>query len=254
MIRNATLIIDYAGKKFLLDPFLADKETLPPYGPQTGGPDAVRQDQMNPIFDLPLTVEEIVADIDAIIVTHLHTDHWDEAPHEALPRDIKLFTQNEEDAAIIRATGFTNVAVLQKDSSFEGIQLSKTKGEHGRGEILEVTGKVCGVVFKHESEKTLYIAGDTVWYDAIQTEIETHKPDVIVVNAGANAFIPSGPIIMDKEDVYEVYKAAPEATIMAAHMEAVNHWTLSRADLKEFAAEKGISNLLVPEDGEAYTF
>jgi L-ascorbate metabolism protein UlaG (beta-lactamase superfamily) len=33
-----------------------------------------------------------------------------------------------------------------------------------RGEILKLAGLVCGVVFKHQSEKTLYIAGDTVWY------------------------------------------------------------------------------------------
>jgi hypothetical protein len=46
--------------------------------------------------------------------------------------------------------------------------LIKTKGEHGRGEILKLAGLVCGVVFKHQSEKTLYIAGDTVWYVAVQ--------------------------------------------------------------------------------------
>ncbi len=38
-------------------------------------------------------------------------------------------------------------------------------------------------------------------------------------------------------------------------MEAVNHWTLTREELKSFIKEKGMSsNVLVPEDGESFTF
>lgn len=58
-----------------------------------------------------------------------------------------------------------------------------------------------------------------------------------------------------KDDIYEVYKAAPNAKIISVHMEAVNHWTLSREELKSFINKKEISsNILVPEDGETYTF
>jgi hypothetical protein len=60
---------------------------------------------------------------------------------------------------------------------------------------------------------------------------------------------------MGKDDIYEVYKAAPSAKIITSHMEAVNHWTLSRKELKSFINEKGISSyVLVPDDGESYTF
>ncbi|SES02626.1 L-ascorbate metabolism protein UlaG, beta-lactamase superfamily [Gracilibacillus ureilyticus] len=255
LIRNATLVIEYAGKKFLIDPMLAEKGTLPAFGPEVGLPDAPRQDQKNPLVDLPISIENIIEDIDAVIVTHLHPDHWDMAAIEALPKDIKLFSQNEEDASAISDAGFQNVEILQENTVFEEIQLIKTKGEHGRGEILKAAGHVCGVVFKHSSESTLYVAGDTVWYDAVQDVINTHKPEIIVVNAGDNQFNIGGSLVMGKDDVYEVYKAAPNAKIISAHMESVNHWTLSREELKNFADEKGISsNVLVPDDGEAYTF
>lgn len=46
---------------------------------------------------------------------------------------------------------------------------------------------------------------------------------------------------MGKDDVFEVYKAAPNAKIICVHMEAVNHGTLSREELKSFASEKEIS-------------
>ncbi|TDO13229.1 L-ascorbate metabolism protein UlaG (beta-lactamase superfamily) [Bacillus subtilis] len=248
-IRNATLVVEYAGKTFLIDPMLAEKGAYPPF------PNAPRQDQNNPLVELPTSVDNIIKDIDAVIVTHLHYDHWDEAAKELLPKDIKLFSQNEEDAAEIRNAGFKNVEVLTKDTVFEGIQLIKTKGEHGRGEILKLAGLVCGVVFKHQSEKTLYIAGDTVWYDAVQEEIETHQPDIIVVNGGDNQFYEGGSLVMGKEDIYETYKAASEAKIIVSHMEAVNHWGLSRNELNAFIKEKEISsNVLVPDNGESYSF
>ncbi|MGD6830662.1 MBL fold metallo-hydrolase [Sutcliffiella halmapala] len=248
LIRNATLIVHYAGKKFLIDPMLAEKGAFPPF------PNSPRQDQNNPLVSLPTSNDDVIQNIDAVILTHLHYDHWDDAAKQALPKNVKLFCQNEEDATEIRNDGFQHVEVLKEDTVFEGIQLIKTKGEHGRGEILKLAGLVCGVVFKHPTEKTLYIAGDTVWYEAVQEVIETHKPEVIVVNAGDNQFFEGGSLVMGKEDVYEVYKAAPEAKIIAVHMEAVNHWTLSRVELNSFANEKGISsNVLVPDDGEAYS-
>src|SRR5690625_6438731 len=49
LIRNATLVVQYAGKKFLIDPMLAEKGTLPAFGPEVGLPDAPRQDQKNPL-------------------------------------------------------------------------------------------------------------------------------------------------------------------------------------------------------------
>lgn len=247
-IRNATLVIEYAGKKFLIDPFLAEKGTYPPF------PNSARQDQKNPLVNLPISIDTII-DVDAVIVTHLHLDHWDDAAKEALPKDIKLFTQNEEDAKEIRSAGFRNVEVLQEDTVFEGIQLIKTKGEHGRGEILKLAGLVCGIVFKHQGEKTLYVVGDTVWYEGVQKVIDVHKPEILVVNAGDNQFLEGGSLVMGKEDVYSVHKAVPNAKIIAAHMEAVNHWTLSRKELESFADEKGISsNVLIPNDGESYIF
>lgn len=248
-IRNATLLVEYGGKTFLIDPMLAEKGTYPPFA------NSIRQDQNNPLVSLPLSVEEIIEGIDAVILTHLHLDHFDDVAKQALPNDIKMFVQNEEDGEAVKEAGFKNVEVLTQNTVFKDIQLIKTKGEHGRGEILKRTGLVCGVVFKQESEKTLYVAGDTVWYSAVEEEINTHQPDIIVVNGGDNQFLEGGSLVMGKEDIYEVHKAAPHATILSVHMEAVNHWTLSREELKSFIKEKDMtSHVLVPDDGEFYTF
>jgi L-ascorbate metabolism protein UlaG (beta-lactamase superfamily) len=248
-IRNATMVVEYAGKKFLIDPMLADKGSYPPF------PNSERQNMNNPLVDLPTSVENIIEGIDAVILTHLHLDHFDEVAQKVLPKDIKMFVQNEDDAKEVSNVGFRNIEVLQETTSFEGIQLIKTKGEHGRGEILKLAGLVCGVIFKNEDEKTLYVAGDTVWYEEVDKVITKNHPEVIVVNGGDNQFLEGGSLVMGKEDVYKVYEAAPNSKIIVVHMEAVNHWTLSRKELLEFIDEKGIeSTVYVPEDGESFSF
>lgn len=88
----------------------------------------------------------------------------------------------------------------------------------------------------------------------MQEVIDTHNPEIIVLNTGDNQFLVGGSLIMGKDDVYEIVKAAPNSKIDAVHMEAVNHWGLSREELKNFINEKGITNVLVPDDGQSYTF
>lgn len=252
-IRNATLKVEYAGKKFLIDPMLSEKSSFP------GFPGTLNSHVHNPTVDLPLPPSEILA-VDAVIVTHTHQDHWDDTAKTVLPKDMLIFAKNSRDQWNIQMSWFRNTRALEERNEFDGITLIKTPGQHGRGEILEgligdILGNVCGIVFKHPREKTLYIAGDTVWYKGVEQNLEQYKPDVIVLNSGDARVLPHEPIIMGKNDVREVYKAAPSATIIASHMEAVNHATLSRKDLRAFLLEqKMTSRVLVPEDGESYNF
>lgn len=252
-IRNATSIVEYGGQKFLIDPMLSKKGEFDPFLP------AARDDR-NPIVELPMSVDEILDGVDAVIITHTHEDHFDQAAKEQLPKDIKMFMQDEQDAELAKEAGFTNIEVMEEEVGidFNGVKLTEVDGRHGYGETAKLMGNVMGIVFQKTDEETLYVAGDTVWYEKVQEIIDTYKPEVILLSAGENQFVepgPDGPLIMGKEGVYEVYKAAPEADIIVNHMEAVNHWGLSREELKNFINEKGIeSNILVPDDGESYSF
>jgi L-ascorbate metabolism protein UlaG (beta-lactamase superfamily) len=249
-IRNATIIVEYAGKKILVDPMLSDKGSLPAFIPSK-----TWSFKRNPLRDLPISKAEIVKDVDFVFVSHLHYDHWDKEAVNTLNKDIKIFVQDQADKSKIEKSGFTNVEILTENSSFGDIKLSRTKAQHGKGYILRIAGLVCGLVLKHPTEKTLYIAADTVWYEGVQEALDQHKPDLVVLNGGDNQFAFGGQVIMNKKDVYEVHKAAPNATIIVSHMEGVNHNTLTRKDLKEFVNQKGISNKVnVPEDGESYNF
>ena len=55
---------------------------------------------------------------------------------------------------------------------------------------------------------------------------------------------------MNLSDVEEVCNAAPEAIVVASHLDSVNHALLTRKDIIEFAKEKDLPAIRVPEDGE----
>lgn len=252
-IRNATLRIDYGGLRFLVDPMLAERHAL------AGFPGTVNSEQRNPMVHLPRPIAEIV-DVDAVIVTHLHEDHWDQAARDALPKDLPIFAQNDADAVVIRDQGFTDVRVLSASSVFNGVRLIKTSGRHGTEthyEVMaEILGDVCGVVFSHPDEKTVYLAGDTIWNDEVAAVLSAQTPDIAILNAGyAMVQGIDGGIIMGTEDVLRVHQAAPKALLIASHVEAINHCVLTRADLNVFAAEQGFSERLrTPGDGETISF
>ncbi|MNI64071.1 metal-dependent hydrolase [compost metagenome] len=204
---------------------------------------------------MPIPIEEIIQ-ADAVIVTHLHPDHFDAVAIEALSKDTIVIAQSDADAdadaEAIRKEGFHNVQALNRISRIGDVCLNRTSGQHGEGEIGQLMGEVSGVVFTHPEEKTLYIAGDTIWCDDVKDAIHLHRPEVIIVNGGSAQFLQGTPITMNKEDIYRTYTEAPQSTIIVSHMEAVNHCLLTRQELTSFIEEKGLmANILVPSDGES---
>lgn len=254
-IRNATQIIAYAGKKFLIDPMLAEK------GAWAGFAGTARSELRNPLVALPFSVREIV-DVDAVIVTHTHEDHWDEAAIAAIPKALPVYVQHEADGQLLRGQGFSDIRLLSEHSEFAGVSLVKTtSGQHGSDRTYAVPvmakrlGAVCGVVLRHPREKTLWLVGDTIWRDEVAADMVRLNPDVVVLNAGYAHVIGFGPIIMGKEDVLKAHFALPEAKIVAIHMEAVNHCLLSRDELRQYVADNQIADVVsIPQDGESMIF
>ena len=76
----------------------------------------------------------------------------------------------------------------------------------------------------------VYLAGDTVWYEGVEETIERHRPRVAIVNAGGAEFAEGGLIVMGIDDVREVVARVP--TVVAVHMEALNHCFLTREALR----------------------
>ena len=243
LVRHATLLIEFAELRVLVDPMLDDAGTQPPI------PEAADQ-RPNPLVALPRPAEAIVVGIDAAVVTHLHPDHIDATALRVLPRDVPVWCQAGQDAALT-AQGLRAATALTGPVDVGRATLTPTGGRHGPPELAREMGPVMGLVLTAPDEPTLYVAGDTIYCEEVEAAIDAHAPDVIVVNAGAAQLTGSPPITMDVDDVLALAQRAPEAVLLAVHMEAINHCVLSRDDLRRAAAATGIADrVLAPGDGE----
>lgn len=242
LIRNATLRLHYAGHLLLIDPYLAEKHSLPSF---TGK-------SPNPMVDLPCTLEETIAGAELVLVSHLHTDHFDTVAQNLLPKELPLFCQPGQEEKI-REKGFTDVTPLLSEAAWKGISIERTPGNHGSGEVLQIMGPVMGFVLRATGEPTIYWAGDTIWYDEVAQVVAEVKPDIIVTHScGAVWSAEKTLIVMDDVQTVAACAAAPQATIIAVHMEALDHATITREQLRATAAAAGIApeRLLIPADGE----
>lgn len=234
-IRNATAKIKYAGKIFLVDPYLAEKDRYL-------APNAKIR---NPLVDLNQSIDEILAGVDAVIVTHTHADHWDEVAQQRIPKDLPIFVQNAGDARLIRSQGFTDVRVMGNGTSFGDISLTRTRGQHGTDamyanpKIAEMVGDAMGVVLQAKNKPTVYLAGDTIWHREVEYVFKQYRPDFVVLNAGY-AKLPNfeGSPIMGKDDVLKARKIAPQAKLVAVHMDALPQTTISSDEMREFVQKK----------------
>lgn len=243
LIRNATLVIDYAGKKILVDPMLSPK----------GAIDSWAGIQKNPTVELIMPVEDIVKDVDLVIVTHTHEDHFDKPASSTLNKSVELIMQ-PADKEFFKKEGFMNATVVEDQKLWNSITIHRVEGKHGSGKVLEMMGKTSGFVLQAKNQPTLYIVGDTIWNEDIKKDIEKFRPDYIIVNSGGALIKGFGdtPIIMNEMQTMALITASGKTKVIAVHMDALDHCFTTRAILKKKAAELkiGKDKLIIPEDGQ----
>ena len=245
LIRNATMRLRYNGRLLLLDPFLSPKHALRSFGGISP----------NPIVDLPMTPDEVVAGVEAIVVSHLHSDHFDETAQNLLPKVLPLFCQPGDEGRI-EEVGFTAVLPIADSISWRGITITRTPAQHGTGQWVERMGNVSGFIFRADGELSVYWAGDSIWYEAIADAIQREQPDIIITHSAGAHFGDNSIIVMDIEQTLTVCQAAPQATVIAIHLEALDHCPVTRADLRAQATASGTdaNRLRIPADGEKLDF
>ncbi|WP_207531968.1 MBL fold metallo-hydrolase [Desertivirga arenae] len=243
--RNATTLLEINGKRILVDPMLGAKGSM-------GLLPMLKEQLPNPLVDLPFSKQELedqLQNVDAVLLTHLHPDHWDAEAQRVLSKELPVVCSPEL-VPELNKQGFTNTLAVNKTLKWEGVQFDITEARHGTGEIGAMMGTVHGFVLQTSAE-SLYLAGDTIWYDAIASVLHKFKPAHIVLNGGAARFDRGGPILMTSEDLIQAAKVLTSSSYYIVHLEALSHSREGRARISSDLAEHGLKKrCFVLADGE----
>jgi len=235
----------YGSHVFITDPYLAPKHSQEPLIGKS----------RNPTVDLPFSTNDVLADIEAVLVSHLHPDHFDSLAQQLLPKNIQIYCQPGDEHQI-KVADFTNVTAVDGSVDWHGVKIMRTSGQHGSKVRAAQMGPVSGFIFRAEHEPIIYWAGDTIWCEAVEQVILETKPDIIITHSSGASFETGDPIIMDGQQTVEVCRTSPQSIVIAIHMEAFDFDTVSRKDLRAMAEGEGIEarQLVIPADGETLVF
>ncbi len=248
LIRNATLKIQYAGQTLLVDPMLGKKGTeMSALGVN-----------LNPRVHLTMPIGEVLDDVDFVLLTHTHIDHYDPAAKRLISKDTPWYVQPADYDSVAMKDHFRNTTVVKESVQVGGITIVRIAGNHGRGKLGKMMGASSGYVLKAEGQPTLYIMGDCVWNESTQKAVEEHHPAYIVVNSGGAILPPlsktDGPIIPNETETMRIIDDCPANTrFIAVHMDAIDHCQTTREILRNEALHHGIDmqRLIIPNDGES---
>jgi len=246
-LRNATMVIESGDRFILVDPMLGEKGTA--------GPTFTLfrfKPKRNPILDLPTNAMEIVRKTTHCLITHLHPDHLDTAGEEFLKSNRIPITCSIKDEEDLKKRGLNAVNTVNywEESNFLDGTIEGIPAKHGYGFVSKPMGNVIGFYVQLPGEKSMYLSADTIYTNDVEKALHKYKPDVAVVACGTAQLDLFQPLLMTMEDIVKFTKAAP-GSVVANHLEAVNHCPTTRTQLRKELAEKGLlEKTYIPNDGE----
>lgn len=236
--RHACSILHLNGKKILIDPMLSGKGVYPPVM-------MTRNPQKNPLVEFPCDYRELFK-VDGVIITHMHNDHFDKKAQKELPRDLPILCQSE-DRAILEKWGFTSVTGLEKETCWLDLYCQRFIGSHGDGIFKKKLGCSSSFFLQTEKGPSIYLTGDTLLTNKVKKILSNKKTDILLANGGGARLKLGGKITLNHKDILKLSRILPQSTLVAVHMEAMNHCFDRRETLIKM---KGDCKILVPEDGE----
>ena len=168
-VRNATVIIEYAGKRLLVDPWLAPQDSMGSLNDLNAQflsqgmylgmltPIDNNNNLRMPISPLPEPVENILKDIDAYFITHLHPDHIDHdldgTIGKPLNKETPIFIREGENPDYFKKSKFKDIKKLTFTGvDFGDIKIFETPARHG---TVRLMGPACGMVFQSQHQPTV---------------------------------------------------------------------------------------------------
>jgi L-ascorbate metabolism protein UlaG (beta-lactamase superfamily) len=133
-------------------------------------------------------------DLDAVLLSHLHGDHWDRIAYATIDRSLPIITTQEAAGKLARR-GFQGTADLRPwqvhevTRGEETLRITAVPGVHGPGPLAKVLPPVMGSVLElrrgGEVSWRGYISGDTLFRPWLAEVLERCGPlDVVIPHLG----------------------------------------------------------------------
>lgn len=241
LIRNATMKITFGGKIILTDPMLSEKGQFQSFAFK----------EKNPTVNLNISKESIMQNVDFILSSHLHPDHFDQSATDFIKKELPVYCQ-PNDGKKLKNKGFKEVTEVHQTVRIDNLTITRTGGKHGKGLVLALAGKVSGFFLEEENEPSIYWVGDSILTEEVERTILKFKPDIIITHSGGAKLFSVSKLIMDAEDTVKIFKLSPNSKIIAIHMDVLDHCFSTRQTLRELMKKNNIkaSRILIPEDNE----
>ncbi|MCF6734750.1 MBL fold metallo-hydrolase [Blastococcus sp. KM273129] len=181
---NATMLLHIGGFTLLTDPNFLHRGQRAHLGY------GLRSKRLTDPALLPTQLPEL----DGILLSHMHGDHWDRIATRSLPKETPVVTTPEA-AGCLADRGFTGTADLRpwQTHTFardDGeLRVTAVPGVHGPGPLARVLPQVMGSVLELVRDGTVtwrgYISGDTLYRPFLGQVLERCGPlDVVIPHLG----------------------------------------------------------------------
>ena len=181
--------------------------------------------------------------LDAVLLSHLHGDHFDRVAKRGLPKDLPVVTTPEA-ARKLGRWGFQRCTALRTwqeqvfERGTERLRVTAVPAVHGPGLVDRLLPKVMGSVVELEQAGMvtlrLYITGDTLYREQLG-EIRRRFPDidVMVAHLGGTRILGVS-LTMDGRQGADLVRLVQPRMTVPVH---TDDYTVFRSPLSDFFAE-----------------
>ncbi|ASG21052.1 MBL fold metallo-hydrolase [Nitrospirillum viridazoti] len=240
LVGGPTALIEVGGFRLLTDP------TFDPPGLYREAP--VRFEKTSG----PALSPGEIGLLDGVLLTHdQHFDNLDNAGRALLPTTPVTYTTLAGAGRLEgNAVGLAPFETRELQAA-DGRRLfiTATPARHGPVGIEPISGDVVGFLLGLDQPgDTLYVTGDTVWYDGTAEVARRFAPKVVMLFTGAAEPRGRFHMTMDSNDALEAAHAFPDAALVAVHNEGWVHFKESATELATAFATLGAATRLTPLD------
>ena len=233
-IGGPTMLIEFGGVRLLTDPTF----------------DAAGSEYTTAIYTLRKTMAPAISPdalgrIDAVLLSHdHHFDNLDRAGRALLPNAGAVFTTvtgaERLGPPVIGLSPWQSADVSGPDGST--VRVTATPARHGPadGDRGPVVGFLVASTVR--PEESLYVSGDTVWYDGVAEIARRTRVGCAVLFMGAARVREVGPahLTFTAEEAVQAARAFGDALMVPLHFEGWGHFSEGRAEIERAFERAGL--------------